>query len=283
MKNVRPDSDNYSELPIDEVLYPRILEGESIVYSLLIAGLAGQIYLAKDYATPLHFLFLFTLVCTLCVVFAEYYDFYYYNIHGEDVNNSNILAINVLSAFSDTAQLSSLLLLSMGWSFVRATLPDKEKRMFVWAMACFFSVSLASAGCLDADSLTCSSLSLLAYVIKIIVLLGIIIAMNFTCTQLRAMLNHSPWVPSTPLQYARYQQYQMFRLVFLLYILLPTAFSLLQITMYTWRENWLVFLLNECLTIFMCFHVGVNFSPLYETLMTRPFDGTLLTANARTD
>jgi hypothetical protein len=48
MKNIRPeDSNNYSELPIDEVLYPRILEGETIVYSLLIAGLGGQIYLAK--------------------------------------------------------------------------------------------------------------------------------------------------------------------------------------------------------------------------------------------
>ncbi len=48
MKNVRPESDTeYSQLPIDEVLYPRILEGETIVYSLLIAGLLGQIYLAK--------------------------------------------------------------------------------------------------------------------------------------------------------------------------------------------------------------------------------------------
>jgi hypothetical protein len=48
MKNVRPESDTeYSELSIEEVLYPRILEGETIVYSLLIAGLLGQIYLAK--------------------------------------------------------------------------------------------------------------------------------------------------------------------------------------------------------------------------------------------
>jgi hypothetical protein len=69
----------------------------------------------------------------------------------------------------------------------------------------------------------------LAFVIKTILLLGIIIAMNFTVTQLRAMLNHSPWVPSTPLQYARYQQFQVFRLIFLLYILLPTAFSLVQV------------------------------------------------------
>ncbi len=47
MKNARPEGDSYSQLPIDEVLFPRLLVGESIVYSLMIAGLAGQIYLAQ--------------------------------------------------------------------------------------------------------------------------------------------------------------------------------------------------------------------------------------------
>lgn len=41
---------------------------------------------------------------------------------------------------------------------------------------------------------------MIAFVIKSLILLAIIIAMNFTVTQLRAMLNHSPWVPSIPLQ-----------------------------------------------------------------------------------
>lgn len=46
----------------------------------------------------------------------------------------------------------------------------------------------------------CDSLDLVAFIIKSLLLLAIIIAMNFTVTQLRAMLNHTPWVPSTPLQ-----------------------------------------------------------------------------------
>lgn len=36
-----------------------------------------------------------------------------------------------------------------------------------------------------------------------------------------------------------------------------------------------MFLLNELLTIFMFVHVGVNFSPLYEVLLMRSFDGSL--------
>lgn len=69
----------------------------------------------------------------------------------------------------------------------------------------------------------------MAFIIKSLVLLAIIIAMNFTVTQLRAMLTHTPWVPSTPIQYARCKQLQVFRLLFILYLLLPTAFLILSV------------------------------------------------------
>jgi hypothetical protein len=38
------------------------------------------------------------------------------------------------------------------------------------------------------------------FIIQSLIMLGIIIAMNFSVTQLRAMVSNSPWVPSTPLQ-----------------------------------------------------------------------------------
>lgn len=47
---------------------------------------------------------------------------------------------------------------------------------------------------------TCQALSLVPFVLQSIILLAVIIAMNFTVTQLRAMVGNSPWVPSTPLQ-----------------------------------------------------------------------------------
>lgn len=47
MKNARPYSSKYSHLSIDEVLIPRILEGEALIYTLLILGLSGQIYFGK--------------------------------------------------------------------------------------------------------------------------------------------------------------------------------------------------------------------------------------------
>lgn len=122
---------------------------------------------------------------------------------------------------------------------------------------------------------SCQALSLVSFVIRSLVLLAIIIAMNFTVTQLRAMLTHTPWVPSTPLQYARCKQFQMFRVVFIIYLLVPTAFLLVEVTTYSWREQWLVTLLNEATDLLFFFHLGVTFSPMYEPLLTRAFDGSL--------
>ena len=46
MKNARPDSVNYSHFPIEQVMEVRVLEGELIVYALLILGMCGQLYVA---------------------------------------------------------------------------------------------------------------------------------------------------------------------------------------------------------------------------------------------
>lgn len=46
LKNPRPKSDGYSQLPIEEVILPRVLGGELILYALLILGSIGQIYYA---------------------------------------------------------------------------------------------------------------------------------------------------------------------------------------------------------------------------------------------
>lgn len=46
MKNARPNSDEYSHFPIQQVMQVRVLEGELILYALMIVGMIGQIYVA---------------------------------------------------------------------------------------------------------------------------------------------------------------------------------------------------------------------------------------------
>lgn len=46
MLNARPESDNYSHFPINQVMEVRLLQGKMIVYALMILGMCGQLYVA---------------------------------------------------------------------------------------------------------------------------------------------------------------------------------------------------------------------------------------------
>lgn len=46
MKNARPESNHYSHFPIEQVMEVRVLQGEMIIYALLILGMCGQLYVA---------------------------------------------------------------------------------------------------------------------------------------------------------------------------------------------------------------------------------------------
>ena len=47
MKNIRPDSNQFSYLSIDTVNLIRIFQGETMFYSLLLAGLCGQFFFRR--------------------------------------------------------------------------------------------------------------------------------------------------------------------------------------------------------------------------------------------
>jgi len=216
MRNARPSGNGWSYLSIDQVMSIRVLEGEMIVYALLIAGLCGQMLLARAYVQKIQFVFLGTMCVSALLVVVEYAQFYNQNTTGITAV-SYIIAVNVVDHFNTVVSLLCLLLLSMGWSTVRMDgLSTKEIRLMGASMFIFFVVGLGGALCLDSGTDTCQSLYLVTYILKSLVLLGVIIAMNFTVTQLRANTMHSPWDPATPIQYARTRQFQTFRGEFML-------------------------------------------------------------------
>jgi hypothetical protein len=103
-----------------------------------------------------------------------------------------------------------------------------------------------------------------------------IIAMNYTVSHLRTLITNLTWCPSIPYLYVRLRNYYNLRSFFLLYILLPTAVLMIQVTMLSWKEEWVVHLLNNIITLAFYVLVGIIFSPLDVSLLTRPFDGTLV-------
>ena len=100
--------------------------------------------------------------------------------------------------------------------------------------------------------------------------------MNYTVSHLRTLITNLAWCPSIPYLYVRLRNYYNFRVFYLLYILLPTAVLMIQVTMLSWKEDWVVYLLNDIVTLAFYLLVGIIFSPLDVTLLTKPFDGTLI-------
>ena len=62
----------------------------------------------------------------------------------------------------------------------------------------------------------------------------------------------------------------------MLYIILPTAVLMVQVTMLSWKEDWVVALLDSIITLSFYFLVGIAFCPLDVAILTRPFDGSLV-------
>ena len=276
MYNIQPmGGGGKSYLSIDNVPKVRILQGELIIYVLFVIVVIGQILLSMKpwYVLKLHVLFAVTILFGLALTAATYGQQANLNNTGIDSPSVNV-AVSVIDHFNTTTDLVCFLLLSMGWCTTRIALSSKEIKFISGVIALYFIIGMALAVCSDPVSQTCQSLNLVTYILRNLVLLGIIIAMNFTVTQLRAGLIHSPWIPSTPVQYARVKQFQAFRIVFILYLLLPTAFLLVQSSFFSWKETWIVFLLNDVLTLYMYFHVGATFAPLQEPFLIRAFDNT---------
>lgn len=106
-----------------------------------------------------------------------------------------------------------------------------------------------------------------------------IIAMNYTVSHLRTLITNLAWCPSIPYLYVRLRTYYSFRTLYLLYILLPTVAIMIQVTMLTWKEQWIVDAVNIFINLGFYFVVGVIFSPLDLAELTRPFDGSLTTVD----
>lgn len=272
MTNPMPYSSNkFSHLPIQYVTILPLLQGELVIYCFLIIGIFCQIYFNRQRATKMHLLFGFTLLMTLIFLAVEYTLYHHYNTNGID-SSSLEKAVGVTDHFNNFTSLVSILYLSLGLSTVRETLNDKEKRFGTAVLVSYFIFGIAGGTCIENDE-TCSALWLATYVLRSLVLLGVIISLNFTVTQLRGNLLYSPWVTSSPILYARVKQFQTFRLVLIAYLLLPTAFLLIESTVLSWKEEWVTTLLNDLLNLYVAVHIGVTFSPLETRFLTRPFDG----------
>lgn len=98
------------------------------------------------------------------------------------------------------------------WTITRPSLTSKEKQILCGVFAVYLIVGLFKAFCKDEDQV-CNAYLLAEYVIKSLIMLGIIVTMNFNITHLRSTIYDSTWTISTPQSYDKLLMFVSFRYV----------------------------------------------------------------------
>jgi hypothetical protein len=190
------------------------------------------------------------------------------------IENTHLkLAVSLLEMFEDVVSLGCMLLMCLGWSTVHFRLTQIQIRVAAGALSLYLIMGMAAAGCLDTEAAACQGLWLVSYILQALIMLCVIISLNFTITQLRAMLYHTPWDPTSPYCYARTKQFQTFRIAFVLYLLMPTIILIIQDVVYTWEQDWLGTALPDIMQVLMYLNVGSAFAPLKDAFLNRAFSG----------
>ena len=265
------------ELPVEEISLINMSVFFIIVYTVLLLVLIGQLFRAEsDTVKPIHYLFLATMIAAIFT-----YTFYYVylndlNEFGEVTKTLTILVQATDHIFS-TLFLACMLLISLGWTISRTFLPEKEKNFTYFAIGAYLLAGLCHSTCTgdDQDGAQCDFFNVITYVMKTIILLGIVVAMNFTITQHRTIILHSPWIQNILLQYARTKQFNNFRAVFLFYLILPTVILLLEFSILSWRTQWIADMMIQLVDVMIVVSIGVSFYPISEQYLSRAFDGTM--------
>lgn len=243
-----------------------------IVYILLLVIVMGQIVRADENAVKgIHYLFVATAAAGVLTYWLYYLYMNKLNEMSEVGHTMSILVRMVEHIFS-TLFLASLLLVSYGWTISRTHLTEREKNFALLSLGFYLSMGLASS--LGSGTLG-DFFNVMTYVTKTIVLLGIVLALNFTVTQLRAIIVQSPWIQSILLHYARSKQYSKFRSAFLAYLILPTVILLLQFSFLSWKTLWIADFMSQMVDLMLAVLVGATFYPLSESYLSRAFDGTM--------
>jgi hypothetical protein len=112
-------------------------------------------------------------------------------------------------------------------------------------------------------------------------MLAALISIRTTLTSLQTRTRSQTWCPSTSSLYLQYHILYYFRSLLVLYWILPSLIVSIQTTMLTWKEQWVVDLLNNVIILAFYFLVGLTFSPLDVSMLTRAFDGSMVWRGSR--
>lgn len=277
--NAVPNSKQRAHLGIQKVMTVRVLVFEMALYGLLLIAFINLLLTSRlETIFVAHFFFFICLILSTMKSVASYINMDGYNRSGV-TNQGHQNAMDAISAILGVAFTYNVLIVALGWTFIRAEMSSREWAFIICTFPIYLLSSLVSVACngdssvLDANA--CTSAALVNYVLNIVLILATVVGVNVIVAFARAMLMSLPWGPSVPMQYVNLKRYRRFRVIYFVYLLAPTCYELMQQTMFTWEYDWIFSMLNDFTDICFIFFMGANFSPFDPAMLTRSFDGSL--------
>lgn len=128
--------------------------------------------------------------------------------HGK-INTTLDIAQDVGESATSAALLGVSVLGSLGWSITRARLSRREALSLLLLAVIYLVVSVNKATCRPTDAPQCRGFVLSEYALQSMMMLGVIVALNFTIAQLKLAVNYERWnCFVTPLTYMKLEQFQ---------------------------------------------------------------------------
>jgi hypothetical protein len=130
------------------------------------------------------------------------------SLHGE-VDTLLDIAQDVGESVTSAALLGVSVLGSLGWSITRPRLSRRETLSLLVLAVLYLVVSVSKAMCRPTDAPQCRGFLLSEYALQSMMMLGVIVALNFTIAQLKLAVNYERWnCFVTPLTYMKLDQFQ---------------------------------------------------------------------------
>ncbi|KAF0701210.1 Aste57867_8284 [Aphanomyces stellatus] len=219
----------------------------------------------RQYAPGINIIFAATLVSEMVECFSKV--LYYRNFSATGREHSMFGRFrDVTESISSSIFLGLLMLCSLGWAWTRRYVNTQERRFFLILYLMYLAVSLVKATC-DAKRQTCQAYMLSEYALKSLMLLGVIIALNYSISRLHVKLDETRWQGTKiPQLYTRLNLLRNFRWSFLAYLLLPSFILIFNVGVInppgTWKFLWASYLVEEMFMFGIYAHLAYTLRPI---------------------
>ncbi|CAM9552524.1 unnamed protein product [Chrysoparadoxa australica] len=266
--NPDPGGELTEHLSINLALLPNIYALACAIWAAGSTVWSIEVFRRRALANEIHYLLTSVLwfkVAQTALVAAFYRD---YSQDGSSHGGLRRTAVMLLNA-GQVLFLFTLTLLGLGWRYLRQTLHAKEWQGLACVYTLYALLALIEGFCSSGDQ--CYVYVLMGYIVRIMLMLATIVAINYTVQQVRVVIQ-LPWTRTVAADYFQLHQFKTFRLLFLAYLVFPTALLVVNIVFLDWEWDWLTYALEEIITIVIYTCIMVTFIPFDKWFLDRAFD-----------